>query len=774
MWYNNVPERAPCYKGRLLASFRVEEKRPAKFDTPEVKPFLRSLRTKKMTKQEIDTEVLKMEMNVITLDEYTLQALVICGADLPRFTNSVGGSQKLRVSICIGLRTLTTEERSSNLGSCRWNAKLTEESISLPKDPTQVPDIFIYLLKEDNRAVSFTRIKTAELLNSSEGHSFLEPAKWFLLEEDKSIDCLDDDDFPGTVLVKLGFGPKRLITNPNIKQIWSRTEQQSKMATLYQLRVHVYQGSDLPSADSNGLCDPFLHVLFLGEKKTTKTIKKSLHPCYYQTLIFNDVSVCDVDNFQLASQITFRLFDQDDVGSEYLGMFNLPLCDAFVSTDFNIPGKDLPDPKWYNFFREKPGDGHGKLLVLAQLIPTNGQSIPVPNFDKLEERMKHLSIVPESKDCYIEMLAVGMRNLAPYRFLPMQNPFMEISLSSLGTVYDSKTKPSKLPSPANPNFLEVIKMAVKLPVKSIFASPINIRVSDTRLGGYSKPVVGIGSIDLRTKLPWCPDTYVPPGKDLFVENIQTSAVASLIKRMSVSPNKEIAIENLDEAQKLKLDMEQKRLNDDFIVSPQAPSVEEILARKVAEVDTGAGVFGALVHIKVKDGRSKMSKAEQAFATNLDYNEDDSELPPAWMLGRKKLESDLETELRSSPFETYDLFRGKVHGVLGSTFKVVGKFKGLIRVTEDTATPLLPKEVMDMLIKPRPYKIRLYVLRAIGLAKKDFNLDGSPAPSDPYLKVKLNAGSSSSEWTSRKEAQRRTTKRNLPTMMMTIWRYASSR
>ena len=35
---------------------------------------------------------------------------------------------------------------------------------------------------------------------------FEQPAQWFLLEEDKSINGLSDDVFPGNVLIKLGFG----------------------------------------------------------------------------------------------------------------------------------------------------------------------------------------------------------------------------------------------------------------------------------------------------------------------------------------------------------------------------------------------------------------------------------------------------------------------------------------------------------------------------------------------------------------------------------------
>jgi hypothetical protein len=38
-FYNQVPDRASTYKGRVLAKFRVETKRPEKYNTPDVKPF---------------------------------------------------------------------------------------------------------------------------------------------------------------------------------------------------------------------------------------------------------------------------------------------------------------------------------------------------------------------------------------------------------------------------------------------------------------------------------------------------------------------------------------------------------------------------------------------------------------------------------------------------------------------------------------------------------------------------------------------------------------
>lgn len=67
----------------------------------------------------------------------------------------------------------------------------------------------------------------------------------------------------------------------------------------------------------------------------------------------------------------------------------------------------LPDPSWKEFFIEVPGDGQGSLLVSTQLVPkkTPDQQLP-PCPD----------ISPTLRQAYIEIIALGCRNLKPYQF----------------------------------------------------------------------------------------------------------------------------------------------------------------------------------------------------------------------------------------------------------------------------------------------------------------------------------------------------------------------
>ena len=160
--------------------------------------------------------------------------------------------------------------------------------------------------------------------------------------------------------------------------------------------------------------------------------------------------------------------------------------------------------------------------------------------------------------------------------------------------------------------------------------------------------------------------------------------------------------------------------DDYIMMGEPAAMGEFINQRTAAEDSGAGVFGGLQHIKVRNANTK-SKEEMAF-TDPDWTQDDGDLPPDWSINRRKLEAELEHEFVTTPFETYELVRGKTGKagkLFGNTIKTVGKMKALIRVmeTEDEA-PLLSAAMMDQLMKPKPYVVRLYVLKvSIGFRPK---------------------------------------------------------
>jgi len=83
--------------------------------------------------------------------------------------------------------------------------------------------------------------------------------------------------------------------------------------------LYFHTGDDLKPADANGLCDPYVVCKLAGKKDKTRTVKKNRYPGYYETLCFDDVMIPEGNNFEYATQLTFRLYDYDIDGDDYLG-----------------------------------------------------------------------------------------------------------------------------------------------------------------------------------------------------------------------------------------------------------------------------------------------------------------------------------------------------------------------------------------------------------------------------------------------------------------------
>lgn len=96
--------------------------------------------------------------------------------------------------------------------------------------------------------------------------------------------------------------------------------------------------------------------------------------------------------------------------------------------------------------------------------------------------------------------------------------------------------------------------------------------------------------------------------------------------------------------------------------------------------------------------------------------------------------ELEKYLKTKPFETYALYRGRNDpNPAKSTLRQVGVLKAIVRVLEENpdlyeVEPFLPRDVL----KPQQYVVRLYVIRGRNLQPVDGN------SCDPYLRVKLGA------------------------------------
>ncbi|KAF1772463.1 C2 domain [Phytophthora cactorum] len=221
---------------------------------------------------------------------------------------------------------------------------------------------------------------------------------WISMKEDQAIDALEDETFPGNVLVRMGFGTEEMAMQTG----WDRSDLDAVNKRIpYQLRVHIYQGRRLPPADSNGLLDPFLVVRCMGEEMLTSKKKKTRDPLWYETLHF-DVNLPEL---KYAPQVMLRVMDYDDFDTnDFVGLAALNLSDAVIRSSDQVAGEhqpSLPDPQWHRIMFQEPGDC---------------------------EVRRAPSIVPRNRKAFLEITVLGLRNMEPYQFLPIQLPFVEFVL----------------------------------------------------------------------------------------------------------------------------------------------------------------------------------------------------------------------------------------------------------------------------------------------------------------------------------------------------------
>ena len=159
------------------------------------------------------------------------------------------------------------------------------DDIDFPVAGKQVPDVFIYLALEGNALpYCFARVKSADLL----AEKFKGPPKWIVFQEEKNINGLDNGVYPGQLLIKLGLGSEDACLEA--KDEWDGAIETIENTQPFLCRFHLYQCRDLPSADSNGLCDPYLKIKFNGKEQESSRRNETLYPTYYETFDFH----CDL------------------------------------------------------------------------------------------------------------------------------------------------------------------------------------------------------------------------------------------------------------------------------------------------------------------------------------------------------------------------------------------------------------------------------------------------------------------------------------------------
>jgi hypothetical protein len=450
--------------------------------------------------------------------EYTLRALIVGGSDIPAKFNilsqlGVTRSAKMSIQVAIGSQVLSTEHAMVDKGNCSWNKQLST-TLRLPKDPTQVPDVFLYLVRsETGQRVCYARWSGAELLaDENPFDAAWNPCEWVPLQEDYALNVIADQQQPGVVLCRMALGRSSLETSD---PTWTDDLVTAARKGRFELRVHLYQGRNIPAADSNGTSDPYVRVHVAGAMKQSLVKERTTSPQFYETLVFPDLDLPTSPEFQ--PPVTLQVWDKDIRFDDFISELRIPLGDervirSTVSPDgsHDIPAT-LPDPLWFPLTalgREKEGP-QGEILVSFQVIEYVGVA---PGSDPPRRAPRPSSIVPETDDWIVEVLTLGARSLSATLGLPTSSPRLDIDLGDRSRLDAVKsTKHSNFPSGSDPNFCQRLLLPCQLPRREIFAPSVNIAVVDRRLGGLLQPLVGTATVSLVDKIPGTRSFRPPTG-----------------------------------------------------------------------------------------------------------------------------------------------------------------------------------------------------------------------------------------------------------------------
>ncbi|XP_005991617.1 myoferlin isoform X1 [Latimeria chalumnae] len=445
---------------------------------------------------------------------------------------------------------------------------------------------------------------------------------------------------------------------------------------VYHLRCYVYQARNLMALDKDSFSDPYAHVSFLHQSKTTEIVNATLNPTWDQTLIFNDIEICgDPQSVaQNPPDLVFEIYDSDKVGKdEFLGRSTCPPM-VKLNPEMGVAPRLL----WYPVTN---GDkSTGELLLAAELIlkdKPDGSTLPFPP----PQRAPQLYMVPHGIRPIVQLIAIeiltwGLRNMKNFQLAPVSSPSLVVECGG-EIVQSAVIKNVK----KNPNFpSSVLFLKVLLPKEEMYTPPIVIKVIDHRPFGR-KPVVGQCTID----------------------SLESFRCDPYLERVDIASQSKVTL--LSAPQDIVIDMDDSK-----------PLLASQLVEKEVETVDWWSKFYASVGEHEKCGQY----LQKGYDTLKVYNCELEEVP--------------EFKGLTDFCNTFKLYRGK-SSEGDEDPSVVGEFKGSFRLyplPDDPAVTAPPRQFRELPESgPQECIVRVYIVRCIDLQPKDNN-----GQCDPYVKISL--------------------------------------
>jgi hypothetical protein len=322
-------------------------------------------------------------------------------------------------------------------GVVRVNQRLEFRHAAQYSDrPQGLPDLFVKLLRE-KVPVLFVRLTSYQFVNTPRDRFAVYP---FIV--DRSLETGLQDHEAGYLRCRLG------VFTQAAPQSW-RPPNPSPAATKVCLVANLFRAVNLPSADDDGLSDPYLQFYHHGSSATSDVCQKVLDPCW------NDRVVIESHLYEhTLLPLVVKLFDLDSrsadrATSDFLGYFFVDDLPATLTPLAAV--NDIPKPRWYEVSHSHKLK-MGRVLLSFQLLEHSA-----------DLASKLADICLEKSAYKVKFKLLGLRDLESAGVIPVKKPYLKMNVSPLkgdrhvATGYDIITANSKAsPSVKDVNVSEVI------------------------------------------------------------------------------------------------------------------------------------------------------------------------------------------------------------------------------------------------------------------------------------------------------------------------------
>jgi len=170
----------------------------------------------------------------------------------------------------------------------------------------------------------------------------------FKLTEDRSLDLITDDEFPGFLYANVQLMSKM----PGKRKPY---EPHLIPKVDYELRIYLYLGRNIPPADATGTSDPVVKIRCAGQIVQSKVCTQTLNPGWYETLKMNVKLLPLGEETVVPAGMFVMVFDEDLdedkkatydlIGRVWITLEPQPLK---FQSEKEIVDMFYRKPKWYN------------------------------------------------------------------------------------------------------------------------------------------------------------------------------------------------------------------------------------------------------------------------------------------------------------------------------------------------------------------------------------------------------------------------------------------